>query len=188
MKMKVSTRLIFTVYLLVVIAFCLFLLSIIFGVLPAANLTQSTAALTGDNMWVKALYVIIFLVMVVVGFCLLFFGIKKEKLRTAVIATLDSGTISIAINALEDLAKKFVKQTGSVRGEGIKVLSLGDQIDLDVKISILPEVSIPQITQDMQIGLIQYIENYSGIKVKQAKIIVTSINESIKENKTSGVN
>lgn len=188
MKMKGSTRVIFSIYLLVVIALCLYLLATIFGLLPAANLSQITNTLSDGNFWVRALYVVIFIVLLVVSCCLMFFGIKKEQLKTAVIASLDSGSISIAINALEDLAKRFVKQTGAVKGEAIKVLSLGEQVELDIKISILPEVSIPQITQELQAGLIEYIETYSGIKVKQAMITVASINESIKESKMIGGN
>jgi uncharacterized alkaline shock family protein YloU len=124
----------------------------------------------------------------VVGVCLMFFGIKKEQPKTAVIASFESGKISIAISALEELAAKFVKQTGAVKGVGIKVVPVGDGVEINVKISILPDVSIPQITQDLQAGLINYIETYSGIKVTQAKVMVASIDETIKMNKVGGGN
>lgn len=188
MKMKVSTRIIFSIYLLAVIALCLFILAIIFGLIPAQNLTQATTTIIDGSIWYRALYVVIFGVMLIVGICLMFFGIKKEQPKTAVIASFENGKIFIAISALEELAAKFVRQTGAVKAVAVKVLSLGDQVEINVKISILPDVSIPDITQDLQAGLINYIETYSGIKVKQAKIMVTSIDETIKANKIIGGN
>lgn len=188
MRMKVSTRIIFTIYLLVVVALCLFVLGIIFGLLPAVSLSQVTDTVMNGGIWFKALYVCIFGVMLVAGVCLMFFGIRKEQPKTAVIASFESGKISIAISALEELAAKFVKQTGAIKGVGIKVVPVGDGVEINVKISILPDVSIPQITQDLQAGLINYIETYSGIKVAQAKVMVTSIDEAIKMNKISGGN
>lgn len=188
MKMKVSTRIIFTIYLLAVAALCLFVLGVIFGLLPAGNLSQVTDTIIGGGFWLKALYVCIFGVVLVVGICLMFFGIRKEQPKTAVIASFESGKISIAISALEELAAKFVKQTGAIKGVGIKVIPAGDGVEISVKISILPDVSIPQITQDLQAGLINYIETYSGIKVTKAKVMVSSIDEAIKMNKISGGN
>ena len=169
MKMKVSTRIVFTIYLLVVIAACLYVLATFLGLLPQENFNSIATSLSGGNAWLRILAFVILAVVVVVSFSLMFFGIKKEKQKTALIASYESGTISIAVSALEDLAKKFVKQTEFVKGETIKVLTLGEEVELDLKIKILPEVNMPRITQEMQSGLIQYIETYSGIKVARAK-------------------
>ena len=184
--MKVSTRIVFSIYLLVVIAACLYVLAALVGLLPQEQLTQIATSLSGGNAWLRILAFVILAVIVVVSFSLLFFGIRKEKQKAALIASYDSGTISIAVSALEDLAKKFVKQTGSVKGEAIKVLTLGEEVEVDLKIKILPEVNMPQITQELQSGLIQYIETYSGIKVARAKVMIASIDESIKDNKITG--
>jgi uncharacterized alkaline shock family protein YloU len=164
------------------------MLAIIFGLLPADNLTQAATTIIDGSFWFRAIYVVIFAVMIIVGVCLLFFGIKKDQPKTAMIASFENGRISIAISALEELTSKFVRQTGAVKGVSTKVLSFGDSVEIDVKISILPDVSIPDITQDLQAGLINYIETYSGIKVKQAKVMVTSIDETIKANKIVGGN
>ena len=188
MKMKVSTRIIFTIYLIVIALFSLFMLATIFGLLPAVLLSQATDTIVNGGFWFQFLYVCIFGVLLVVGISLLFFGIKKEQPKTAVVASFDNGKISIAISALEELAAKFVKQTGSVKGVGIKVTPVGEGVEVNVKINILPDVSIPQITQELQTGLISYIETYSGIKVSQAVVMVSSIDETIKMNKVSGGN
>jgi uncharacterized alkaline shock family protein YloU len=171
-----------------VVLLCLFVLATIFGLLPSENLTQIANTIVNGGIWFKVLYVCIVGFVLVVGVCLMFFGIKKERPKTAVIASFESGTISIAISALEELAAKFVKQTGAIKGAGISIVPVNDGVDVDVKISILPDVSIPQITQDLQAGLVNYIETYSGIKVKNAKVMVTSIDETIKMNKASGGN
>jgi len=186
--MKVSTRIIFTIYLLAVVALCLFVLGTIFGLLPSGPLSQVTDTLLNGGIWFKVLYSCIFGAVLVVGVCLMFFGIKKEQPKTAVIASFETGIISIAISALEELAAKFVKQTGAIKGVGVRVVPVGDGVEIISKISILPDVSIPKITQDLQAGLINYIETYSGIRVAQAKVTVTSIDETIKMNKIGGGN
>ena len=190
MKMKVSTRVIFSIYLVAVIALCLFVLAVIFGFIPAASLSQVTDTIVNGGFWYKVLYVCMFGVVVIVGVSLLFFGIKKQTPKSAVIASFESGNISIAVSALEELAAKFIKQTGAVKGMGIVITPVSEGVEINVKISVLPDVSIPQITQDLQDGLINYIETYSGIKVMHAKVMVASIDETIKksQNQTSGGN
>ncbi len=186
MKMKVSTRIIFTIYLLCVIGLSLFVLATVFGILPSGFLLQAATTIVQGSFWFKVLYTAIFGAALVVGVCLLFFGVRKEEPKTAVLATVESGKISIAISALEELAAKFIRQTESIKGVGIKITSLVDSIEIDVKISVLPEVSIPEVTQTLQAGLIAYMEEYSGIKVKVTRIVVTSIDETIKSNKMIG--
>lgn len=186
MKMKVSTRIILTIYLICVSGLCVFVLANIFGLLAPYGLTQVVSTIIEGSFWFKVLYVVIFGAVLVVGICLIFFGVRKEEPKTAVLATLDSGKISIAISALEELAAKFIKQTESIKGVGIRIHSLVDAVEVDVKISVLPEVSIPEVTQALQSGLISYMETYSGIKVNAARITVTAIDETIKSNKMIG--
>jgi uncharacterized alkaline shock family protein YloU len=186
MKMKVSTRIIFTIYLLAVIGLCVFMLAVITGLISPDGLMQVVSTIALGNFWFQVLYIVIFGAVLVVGVCLLFFGIRKEEPKTAVLATVESGKISIAISALEELAAKFIKQNESIRGVGIKIHSQVDTIEVDVKISVLPEISIPEVTQNLQAGLIAYMETYSGIKVKNTRIVVTSIDETIKSNKMIG--
>ncbi|MEI6101063.1 MAG: alkaline shock response membrane anchor protein AmaP [Eubacteriales bacterium] len=186
MKMKVSTRIIFSIYLLLVIGLCLYFLATMFGLLAQDGLLQVVTTIVDGSIWFKVLYTAIFGVVLVAGICLLFFGIRKEEPKTAVVASVESGKISIAISALEELAAKFIKQTESIKGVAIKIHSLVDSVDVDVKISVLPEVSIPEVTQNLQSGLIAYMEAYSGIKVRAARIMVASIDETIKSNKLIG--
>ena len=77
MKMKVSTRIILTIFLIVVIALCLFLLATMFRLIDADYLTLSVQTMLLGNIGFKILYAAIFVVMIVVAFMLMFFGIKK---------------------------------------------------------------------------------------------------------------
>lgn len=182
MTIKESTRFVFLMYLLVVVAVCLYLLTTMLGLLPSEYLTRIATSISGGNISARMFYFVVLIVVIVTSFRFMFFGSKKERPETALIASYDNGMISIAVGALEDLAKKFIKQTESVKVEAINIFSLGEQVEIDIKIRMLSEVNLPQITQQLQSGLIQYIETSSGIKVAQVKIMVASIDESIKEN------
>ena len=114
MKMKVSTRIILTILLLVVAGLCLFMLATIFGLLDPSGLLQAATTIVEGSFWFKALYAVIFGVVLVVGICLMFFGIRQEEPKTAVLATLESGKISVAISAREELAAKFIKHSESI--------------------------------------------------------------------------
>ncbi len=180
MKMKVGTRVVFTIYILVMVLFCLFLLATLFGLVNTAYLTDTTNTISNGTFWFKFLYAAIFIVLVVVGIALLFFGMKKENPKTAKIAEFENGSIVITVKAIEELVEKYVRDFEDIKGMHIAVISNTDTIDINLEVAVKPDTDIPALTKSLQSGLIESIQGHTGITVRKNKITVMGLDDKIK--------
>ena len=179
MKMKVGTRVVLTIYLIAVIVLCGFVLAMIAGLLPASNLTDFAYTAANGDIWFKILYAVIGIVVIIVSFMLMFFGLGKAPApKTAQVATFESGSIVITVKAVEELVERFVHQDKNIKGLKTNVISNQDSLDINLDVSVLPEADIPQVTKDLQQGLSAHIQQHTGIVVSQVKIVVSGIRES----------
>ncbi len=179
MEMKAGTRVVFTIYLVVIIVAGLFLLATMFGAVDGQYLDGIVNTLYDGSMGYKILYAAIIIVIIVVGICLIFFGLGKQTPKTARIASFENGSIVIAVRAIEELVERYVRETKHVKGLAHKVTSSGDDVDIDVQLSVMPNTDIPQITKDLKDGLKANIEAHTGITVKQVNVSVMGITDSL---------
>ena len=187
MKMKVSTRIIFTIYLIVVILICAFLLASMFNLVQSDHLILSIKTMLSGATEYIALYTCIFVVMIVVGFILMFFVIRSNKPKTAVLSSFDGGKIVISVNAIEQLAKKYIKEFDYVKEEKISIfVKKNNTTEINVKVQVYPEINIPVISEKLRAGLVDYVRTHSGIVVSDAKVVITSVNETIQVAKNDG--
>ncbi|MEA4853593.1 MAG: alkaline shock response membrane anchor protein AmaP [Christensenella sp.] len=178
MKMKTGTRVVFTIYLIAVIALCLFILGTIAGVIGPQNLTNFAHTAINGSIWFKILYAVIAIIVVIISFILMFFGTGKTTPKTAKVAVFESGSILITIKAIEEIVERYVREKKEVKGLKTTVVSYNDTIDINLDISVLPDADIPQITKELQAGLVDYVQKSTGITVKQTKIMVTGLKEN----------
>ncbi|MEG2957245.1 MAG: alkaline shock response membrane anchor protein AmaP [Christensenellaceae bacterium] len=178
MKMKTSTRVIFTVYLVAVIALCVFVLGIIFKFVSADHIANFIYTINNGAIGFKILYIAISIVVIAISCILMFFGIKKDSPKTAKIAVFESGSIVITIKAIEEMVERYVRENKNVKGLRTVVVSYDSYVEIDIEVSVLPEVDIPEITKELQAGLIAYIQTHTGIDVKQTKISIMGLNDS----------
>lgn len=179
MKMKVGTRVVLTVYLVVVIALCGFILATLAGLVPGSILSDFTSTVNNGAIWFKVLYAVIAIVVIIVSFMLMFFGAGKAPApRTANIATFESGSIRITVKAIEELVERFVHEERNVKGLRTEVVSHDDSLDINMDISVLPDSDIPAVTKALQSGVSTYIQEHTGITVNEIKIMVTGLKEN----------
>ncbi len=180
MKMGTGTRALFTVFLVAVIALCVFVLGTLFGLVPVTYIDGIARTVSVGGFWYKFLYAAILIVVVVVGFMLMFFGVRKKAPKTAKIAVFESGSIVITVKAIEELVEKYVREVKSIKGLHSNVVSYNDYIDINVEIAVQPGSDIPELTKDLQFGLAEAIQKQTGITVKQTKISVMTIDDRTK--------
>jgi uncharacterized alkaline shock family protein YloU len=180
MKMKVGTRIVFTVYILIVVVLSLFLLAALFGLADASLLNAAVNTISGGSSGYQFLYAAILIVLVIAGIALLFFGVRKETPKTARIADFDNGSILITVKALEELVEKYIREAKDVKGTQIRVVSYTDYIDIFVELMVKPDADIPELTKSVQSGLTEEIQAHTGIAVRKNKIIVMSIDDRMK--------
>ncbi len=105
----------------------------------------------------------------------LFSGFKSNKDKKAVSKHTNIGEIRISLNSIENIALSASKKTAGVKESKTLVKKVEDGVDIEVHIVVMPELSIPVISEDVQGRVKKAVEEASGIFVKQVKVIVESI-------------
>lgn len=108
MKMGVGTRVVFSVFLLLVIGVCGIIIFAALGGFPAENMMELFRGFTETNfrfIWLGAAAV-----MLVVAVCLLFFGIRHRETapETILLHALADGSVSISVGAMQELTGRYL--------------------------------------------------------------------------------
>ena len=102
-------------------------------------------------------------------------GIKSNKDKKAVSKHTNIGEIKISINSIENIALNASKKAGGIKESKTLVKKAEDGVDIDVRVVVMPDLSIPAISEDVQSRVKKSVEDASGISVKHVKVIVESI-------------
>jgi len=180
MKMKTGTRVLLTIYLIVIILAFLFLLATMFGLVSPSIMQGVTSTMTDGGIGYKALYAAVAIVMIIVAFVLMFFGAGKTAPKTARIAVFENGNILITVRAIEELIEKYVREFHDVNGLNTKVGSFDSYIEIDIEISTVPEANIPELTRTLKEGLTENIQKHTGITVNKTNVKVMEIDDKMK--------
>lgn len=102
-------------------------------------------------------------------------GVKSNKDKKAVSKHTNIGEIRISMNSIENIALNASKKAGGVKESRTMVQKAEDGVDVEVRIVVMPDLSIPAISEDVQGRVKKSVEEASGIAVKNVKVIVDSI-------------
>lgn len=102
-------------------------------------------------------------------------GIKSNKDKKAVSKYTNIGEIRISLNSVENIALNASKKAGGIRESRAVVEKAEDGVNIEVRIVVMPDLSIPVISEDVQSRVKKAVEDASGIIVKQVKVVVDSI-------------
>ena len=108
MTMGVGTRVVFSIFLLLVIGVCGIIIFAALGGFPEENMMELFRGFTETNfrfIWLGAAAV-----MLVVAVCLLFFGIRHRETapETILLHALADGSVSISIGAMQELIGRYL--------------------------------------------------------------------------------
>jgi len=104
---------------------------------------------------------------------------SKIPTQTDVIVT-SLGKIKITINALEFMAEKIAKQVSGVKETKPTIKSTSNGIAIFLKVSLAPDVNIPEITAQIQNKIKEHFSKVAGIDVEEVRILVTKLNSDLK--------
>ena len=106
-------------------------------------------------------------------------GVKSNKDKKAVSKHTNIGEIRISLNSIENIAISASKKSNGVRESKTLVKKAEDGVEIEVRIVVMPDMSIPTISEEVQARVKKSVEDYSGIEVKQVKVVVDSIYSGI---------
>ena len=102
-------------------------------------------------------------------------GVRSSKDKKAVSKHTNIGEVRISLNSIENISINASKKAGGVKDTKTSVRKLDDGVAVTVRIVVMPDLSIPAISEDVQLRVKKAVEESSGILVKNVRVIVDSI-------------
>ncbi|MFY9296427.1 MAG: alkaline shock response membrane anchor protein AmaP [Clostridiales bacterium] len=178
MKIKFLDRLLLTIYTFIILLLSLAILvacvAIGVNIIPVS---QVNAALHNIQFNWQLLLIasLISLIFIVISFKLLFTRSRPKVLSNALVKHTDLGAIRVSIQALEIMVQKAVRGFNEVKDVRINIITEDDGIKIQLKLFLMPDVVLPEISAAIQKKVKEYVQNYSGILVKEIFIYIDNL-------------
>lgn len=168
--MKAVARIILVFLGLLFIGGALFLLVITYDLVP--GLAVTAPAWVGENILLATGAVLLLIALI-----LLALGLRpSKKVGNAVLKGSEYGEIMISITAVENMVLRVVQQTQGIKDAGRKVAFTPDGLVVRIRISVMPDVALPGLINDLQLRTKEYLEEITGITVHEVKVTVENVN------------
>lgn len=130
-----------------------------------------------ERMWALAV-ALITLILTVILWMMTF---QRRREEQTIIHQTPFGEIRIAVSAVENLALKSARRIKGVKDAYVRVRADSTGLDVFIEITVLPDLSIPQISEEIRVKVDEYIFETVGIRVNSVKVLVTKVsNETSK--------
>lgn len=173
--MKMSTRIIMTLYILCVIAFCALIIFSAFDSTVAANTKIALANIFELNVWTYV-WVAVCAVFIILGIYIIFFRKSRKDANNVLLTTTSGGKAYISTKAIDEVAHRFLMEVSGIVINSIKTKCAEvSTIVVHVDISARPETVIVDVTNQISKELGKHIEKYTGLIVKDVAIRVSPL-------------
>lgn len=106
-------------------------------------------------------------------------GVRSSKDKKAVSKYTNIGEVRISLNSIDNIATNASRKANGVKDSKTDVRKLEDGVSITVRMVVLPDLSIPSISEDVQQRVKKSVEECSGIAVSDVRVIVDSIYSGI---------
>ncbi|HZJ58389.1 MAG TPA: alkaline shock response membrane anchor protein AmaP [Clostridia bacterium] len=178
MKISLFNRLLLTIYTLVIAIMSIAILAVFAAIganiLSSDSINSFLAAIQSDwRFFLIGTLVSVFFLIVSVK--LLFTGTGPKAPSSALLKHTDLGIIRISLDALEVMTHKAVNSFDEVRDSKIGILNEADGVKIRLKVSIMPDVILQDLSVSIQQKVKEYVEGYSGILVKEVFVYIDNL-------------
>ncbi len=177
--MRIFMRFLLTLYILFVLFVAGVTLVCTWGLISSAYPEQWLAALYTDAA-VQIVISVIGVVVIVLSIMLMFSGIRKQKQKSALINSTANGTISISLNAIEEMAVRHMMENPAIRTVKANIASKDAKVNISAHVSISEDTNIPETLLALQTSLKSHIELLAGIEVNKITLLVDKTSHVVK--------
>lgn len=107
-------------------------------------------------------------------------GVKSDKDRKAINKFTNIGEIRISLNSIESIALATSRRLNGIRDTKVDVRKVDDSVSIIVRAVILPDINIPVLSEEIQVKVKKSVEESSGIKVNDVRVLVENIHTGYK--------
>lgn len=123
----------------------------------------------------KMIMFVIALIFLVLSIMFLFSGVRSNKDKKSISRLTHIGEIKISLNSVESIALSASRKLMGVKESKAYVAKLEDSVSIVIKTVILTDVNIPSLSEDIQIKVKTAVEETTGIKVSEVRVLVENI-------------
>ena len=136
-----------------------------------------THAFLVSNLWITISACAFFLIFAVFGLRFLFLR-KPYESPTLLLKTTEHGAIVIALSALDSMVLRAARKISGLRDVQTRVVGIENTLSVRLKVSLMPDVSVPEATTELQSAIKAYVEETSGILVRDIQVFVDSVQQA----------
>ncbi|MCL0067693.1 alkaline shock response membrane anchor protein AmaP [Peptococcaceae bacterium] len=118
---------------------------------------------------------LVVLLLMLAGIRLLFVSISSRKNIHGVVQEHVLGQVHITSKTLEELVKRAVYKIDGVRKVVPRIYSDLDGIEINVRISIVPDTKIQVVSEKIQQQIKDYITEFAGLNVRNVKVVIENV-------------
>ncbi len=98
-----------------------------------------------------------------------------NKPAQAIVRETELGQVRISVEAIENLIYRVANQINGISEIKSRVACLPEGINIFLRVILLPEVNVPQTSDEIQNKVRDYISEFAGVSVRSVKVLVDSI-------------
>lgn len=116
------------------------------------------------------------LILVLLGVYLVILAVRYERKRYIVYAR-DLGAVRVSTDCIEGLIMESAREMAGIKDAAVRIVDVEHpKVRLDIQ--ILPDYNIPQLTEELQEKVKQYVEDTVGVAIQEVEIVVAAIARS----------
>lgn len=170
--MNVGERLVSLLAGIILTVVGLILLMLIFGLGQAEMILESLKNLGSQERWWALGVSGISLLLAVLAIRM---ALRMKREEKTIIHQTQFGEIRIAVSAVESLSLRACKHIKGVKDAHVGVRADLTGLDVFIEVTVNPDLSIPQISEEIKTKVDEYIFETVGIRVNSVKVLVTKI-------------
>ncbi|MEF9896275.1 MAG: alkaline shock response membrane anchor protein AmaP, partial [Clostridia bacterium] len=106
-----------------------------------------------------------------------FYHAPKVDKSSVSVQNTENGAVRISMQAMDTLVKQAIGQADGVEEIKTAIVNHEDSISVNIEMTLDSDVHIPNVTMLMQRAIKNFIEEYSGIAVRDVSVMVGKIVE-----------
>ncbi|MGB9867031.1 MAG: alkaline shock response membrane anchor protein AmaP [Bacillota bacterium] len=169
--MNIVDRLLLVIYTFLLAAFSVVVTMASLGWRSALDY-MVTVATSGNTRWAAALTGVVFFA---ISVKLLYMAFRRRYHGQTVVHETPLGEVRVSLDAVEALVKRVVRQIDGVRDVKALVTTGSGLVDVELRVAVSPEVSIPGTSEDIQSAVKNQVRNVVGVNVGSVKVYVENI-------------
>ncbi len=127
------------------------------------------------NTGYKFLLIIFEILFLAASVTFLLSGISDDKEKKSISKLTEIGEIRISLSSIESIVLTASKRLNGIKEAKAYVYKCVDGVTIVLRAVVLSDVNIPTLSEDIQVKVKRTVEETSGIKVNEVKVVVDNI-------------